>query len=535
MGNQPSFTRRVCAVLLADVTGFSAMMGQDDERTAQAIQTLRRLIDGIVTEAAGHYEPVAGDAIFATFDSVLAAVQAALQIQERVASTDFGGTPLQVRIGVHLGDVLVHDGQLLGDAINIAARLESLATPGTVCISDGVYRQVRNKFDVQVVDLGPKQLKNISDRVHAYLLIPQGTAVPRRHSPTTRVWTAAVLAVTGVVAAVLVSRTVTTDPIATTAGVVAARPEPAAPASDASAPAKPVALGVMGFKMLGEGRADWRREALRDGLNTHLSQLSGVKVYSKEFIDFLITRQGLTEVEAATKLGIAKMLSGSVVHDGTRLRIETHVVDVSSGVMESSYATEGEDHQFPNLQEQLTLAVITQLKLPVTEEEKAMLLAKRGADTDALRALLEAEGVTDGQANSPQSSGAGWHWLSGLAESIGARPAFAEDDEAQVAVRSAIEQYRQAIEQRRIDALSAIYTEFPPEQQLAQQRYFDNVRDLKVAIENIDVAVIGDEAVASYTRVDDFIDSRTGRPIHVSVRLTKILRKHDTIWKLMPK
>ena len=77
-----------------------------------------------------------------------------------------------------------------------------------------------------------------------------------------------------------------------------------------------------------------------------------------------------------------------------------------------------------------------------------------------------------------------------------------------------------------------MYVDFPPEQRAAQQRYFENVRDLKVAIENVDIAVVGEEAVVSYTRTDDFADVRTGRPMHVSVRLTKVLRRQDGSWKI---
>ena len=157
-----TFTRRVCAVLLADVTGFSKLMGEDDERTARAVDHLQSIAQGIVSDSNGRAEPVAGDALFATFDSVVAAVQAAVTIQRRLADEMFEGQRLQIRIGVHLGDVLLRDGRAFGDAINIAARLQALARPGTICISEGVYRQVRNKFDEQFVDLGAQHLKNIA-------------------------------------------------------------------------------------------------------------------------------------------------------------------------------------------------------------------------------------------------------------------------------------------------------------------------------------------------------------------------------------
>ena len=103
---------------------------------------------------------------------------------------------------------------------------------------------------------------------------------------------------------------------------------------------------------------------------------------------------------------------------------------------------------------------------------------------------------------------------------------------ARTAVLEAIERYRRATEARDLQAVAALYAEFPPEQQAAQLRYFDNVRDLKVSIDNPDIAVVGDEAVVSYTRTDDFVDARTGRPMHVTVRLTKILHRSDGSWKL---
>ena len=116
---------------------------------------------------------------------------------------------------------------------------------------------------------------------------------------------------------------------------------------------------------------------------------------------------------------------------------------------------------------------------------------------------------------------------------VSAPPAFGSQDNAdQTEILAVLERYRKATEAKQIQGLAAVYAEFTPEQQAAQQRYFENVRDLRVTIENVDIAVVGDEAVVSYTRTDDFADARTGRPMHVAVRLTKILRRQDGQWKL---
>jgi adenylate cyclase len=533
-----TFTRRVCAVLLADVTGFSALMGQDDERTAHAVHDLQELVQGIVAEAKGRAESCAGDAIFATFDSVVAAVDAAVQIQRRVAGEAFGGTPLRLRIGVHFGDVLLREGAAFGDAINVAARLQTLAEPGTICISEGVYRQVRNRFDEKFIDLGRQQLKNISDHVHAYLVVPHGTEQPRARRRLPLAWTAAAagLALVGIVGAITAGRYRAAPPAqshpAAPSAMTAADVVPAAqPDGQVRPTGEKVALGVMGFKSMGGGADDeWRRDALRDGLNTQLSQLSQIKVYSKEFIDFLITRKGMTEIEAATQLGISKMLSGSFVAVGDTLRIETHVVDVRTGVLEASYTTEGPDAEFLDLQNRLALGVIARLNLPVTDEERRTLLVQRNTNVDALKLLLESEGAAGGaKASAPSPQSALPRWLARL--TLDVRRAWA-DDAAAPAILDTIERYRKATEAKDVAALAALYTEFPREQQEAQQRYFENVKDLRVAIDNPEIAVVGDEAVVSYTRTDDFTDSRTGRPMHVAVRLTKILVRTDGGWRL---
>jgi class 3 adenylate cyclase/TolB-like protein/ketosteroid isomerase-like protein len=533
------FTRRVCAVLLADVTGFSKLMGEDDERTARAVHHLQAMAQGIVSEAGGRAEPVAGDALFATFDSVVAAVSAAITIQLRLAEEQSSDGQLQVRIGIHVGDVLMRDGRAFGDAINIAARLEAQARPGTICISDTVYRQVRNKFDARFTDLGALQLKNISDPVHAYLLDPHTSiAAPSagRTHPTRSRWMIGAAAIAGVAAvvAVVYSPRTTSPPRASPLVIGTSGPHREA-VKVTAAQDGPVGLGVMLFKSpTADTTSDWRREALRDGLNTQLSQLSQVKVYSKEFLDFLVTRKGLSEVEAATQLGIKKMLSGTFVSKGGTLRIETHVVDVTTGVLEASYTTSGKEGDFLDLQNQVGLEIISRLNLPVTESEKQALFAKRNTNEDALMMLLEAEGGgasppadSEGKpaASAPRSSLP--RWLAALAPvaAYGQTP-------PETQIRDVIEHYRRATEAHELDALAALHSQFSAEQRAAQQRYFDNVKDLKVAIENVDIAVVGDEAVVSYTRTDDFADAKTGRPMHASVRITKTLRQDQGAWKL---
>jgi class 3 adenylate cyclase/TolB-like protein/ketosteroid isomerase-like protein len=547
MAADEAYSRRIAAILIADVTGYSALVGQNDERTARAVKRLQTDVHAIVADARGYSDARAGDAIFASFDSVVAAVQCALAIQRHVAEAEFEGHRLQVRIGIHFGDVLVRDGTTVGegvgDAINVAARLQALARPGTVCISEAVYLQVRNRLEERFIDLGRQTLKNISYPVHAYLLIPR-EHLYHHDGGRRRAGLIAGMVLVGLVflaaaAGVFVQRNRTTqaEPEGKTSSVVAAG-DPGAPvASDAGAANEPTALGVMLFKAMGGAPDDWRSEALRDELNTQLSRLSSVKVYSKEFIDFLISRRGLTEIEAATQLGISKMLSGSFLIANGTMRIETHVVDVPTGVLESSNTITGPEDAFVDLQTDLVFEVIARLDLPVTPAERKRLLAQRTTNQEALKMLLEAEGgippATPDPAD-PERRSSLPRWLAQV-QALAVGTALADDAAVHATILATIERYRRAMESRDLEALAAVYLDFPAEQRAAQQRYFENVRDLKVLIENPDIAVIGDEAVVSYTRDDTFVDARTGRPMHASVRLTKILRHVDGEWKMAAK
>jgi ketosteroid isomerase-like protein len=206
------------------------------------------------------------------------------------------------------------------------------------------------------------------------------------------------------------------------------------------------------------------------------------------------------------------------------LRIETHVVDVGSGMIEASYTTTGPTKQFLSLQTKMTENVIARLDLPITAEERKTLLAQQNTDVEALKMLLEAEGGAP--AKPPGAGSMLWRWL----ERVGTPDAAWADDRADIA--AVLEAYRKATESHEMTAVAAVYVEFSPDQQAAQQRYFDNVKDLRIAISDVDAVVVGDDAVVSYTRVDDFTDARTGRPLHVQVRLTKNLKRTAGGWRL---
>jgi class 3 adenylate cyclase len=172
-----SQSRRLAAILAADIAGYSALMGADETRTVRDLKGHQAVILTLVGEFGGHIIDTAGDGILAEFPSVVNAVECAVAIQRVMAERNAAIGPerrMQFRIGVNIGDVISDEGRIYGDGVNIAARLEAIAEPGGICLSDYAYRQVQGKISVQFVDGGTQQLKNIARPVRVYRVLAQG-------------------------------------------------------------------------------------------------------------------------------------------------------------------------------------------------------------------------------------------------------------------------------------------------------------------------------------------------------------------------
>src|SRR6202795_2069947 len=180
-----SETRKIAAILAADVVGFSRMASADEDRTLARLRALRvDLIDPTIAGQNGRVFKRTGDGALVEFRSVVEAVRCAITIQNAMIERNVGTATdqrIEFRIGIHLGDVVQEsDGDLMGDGVNIAARLEGIAEPGAVCLSEDAYRQVSGRLDMEVTDLGQTQLKNIEKSIRAYSL---RVGVPARAKP----------------------------------------------------------------------------------------------------------------------------------------------------------------------------------------------------------------------------------------------------------------------------------------------------------------------------------------------------------------
>ena len=176
--------RRLTCILAADAVGYSQQMGQDEENTIRVLSAHRAVIDGIITFHGGRIISTAGDSVLAEFSSVVEAVRCAVEIQEALKTRNDAlpdKSQMHFRVGVNLGDVVVKNDDLLGDGVNVAARLETLAEPGGICISSSVYDQITGKLNLGFQDIGEQTLKNISRPIRVYRV--SGTAAPQRSAP----------------------------------------------------------------------------------------------------------------------------------------------------------------------------------------------------------------------------------------------------------------------------------------------------------------------------------------------------------------
>lgn len=175
--------RKIAAILAADVAGYSRLVAEDEEETLMRLASYRKVFEDFISRAGGRIFNTAGDAVLAEFPSAVEAVRCAIDIQESMRTRNIAYPQhrrMDFRIGLTIGDVVERDGDLLGDGVNIAARLEGLAQPGGICISQSVYDAVANKIGVEFKDIGQQEVKNIPRPVHAFLIGPQPVAAMRK-------------------------------------------------------------------------------------------------------------------------------------------------------------------------------------------------------------------------------------------------------------------------------------------------------------------------------------------------------------------
>src|SRR4030088_2083133 len=183
--------RRLAAVLAADVAGYSLLMGRDEEGTLTQLKAFRKtLVDPPTAAHRGRIVKTTGDGMLVEFAGAVAAARGAVEVQRGVAAENVDvpqQTRIEFRIGIHVGDIIFDDNDIFGDGVNIAARLEGIAEPGGICISDDAHRQIRGKIDIAFDDIGEQSLKNIAEPMRAWHIRLAGEAAPAIRSSSSAI------------------------------------------------------------------------------------------------------------------------------------------------------------------------------------------------------------------------------------------------------------------------------------------------------------------------------------------------------------
>jgi adenylate cyclase len=330
--------RRLAAILAVDVVGYSRLMGEDEAGTAKSVREHREAARPLVTSNGGRLVKTTGDGLLLEFPSVVAAVECAIAIQklmvERNAET-LETKRIVYRIGVNLGDVLIEGDDILGDGVNIAARLEGICEPGGVLISGAAFDNVRGRIDADFVDLGEKDLKNIARPVRVYAL---GVDEIGRASASTPLSPAAPLkpkapALLGIAALlILISAGGWYWFIANRPAVVATDP-PAPVATNVAAPAEPrhLSIVVLPFTNLsGDSAQDYFADGITENLTTDLSRIRNSFVIARNTA-FTYKGKSLDAKEIGKELGVRYVLEGSAQRDQNRVRVNAQLIDAESG------------------------------------------------------------------------------------------------------------------------------------------------------------------------------------------------------------
>ena len=359
--------RRLAAILAADVAGYSRLMGNDEEGTLAKLKTCRReLIDPKIAEHHGRIVKTMGDGVLVEFASAVDAVRCALDIQRAMAEHNTA-TPdnrrIELRIGINVGDVIIDEGDVYGDGVNIAARIETLAEPGAVCLSENAYQQIKGKLSLDVTDMGARQLKNIAQPVRVFRIdLSDGAvlATESRHA-----WSLMHAAqrrrLLGVVLAVAAL---------STAGIIAWwQPWVHRDASMArmapSLPGKP-SIAVLPFtNMSADPQQDYFADGIAEDIITDLSKISGLFVIARNST-FTYKGKPVKIQQVAEGLGVRYVLEGSVQRADERVRINAQLIDATTGGHLWAERYDGSMADIFGLQDKVTQKIVTALALNLT-------------------------------------------------------------------------------------------------------------------------------------------------------------------------
>jgi adenylate cyclase len=402
-------TRRLAAILAADVAGYSRLMGADEEGTLHRLKAHRReLVDQKISEHHGRIVKTTGDGMLVEFSSVVDAVRCAVEIQRAMVDRNAGiaeDQRITFRIGVNLGDVIIDGDDIYGDGVNIAARLEALAEPGGICISRTVRDHVGDRLPYAFEDMGEQSVKNIAQPVHAFAMsaaavasLPEVTtsaqpaALRRRSTPRLAIVAPSLVAVFGIGIAVWwvwPKGDSTAVPVQAPAAVSAQR----APAPEAE-PAPRLSIVVLPFANLSnDPEQEYFADGITDDLTTDLSRLPGSLVIAR---NTAFTYKGKpTDVKQVGRdLGVRYVVEGSVRRTGDQVQVNVQLIDAESGAHLWADRFDTDRRDLANAQAEITFRLAYMLNVKLVAAEATRSEQRKTVDPNAREYVMR-----------------GWNWI----------------------------------------------------------------------------------------------------------------------------
>jgi adenylate cyclase len=388
--NAEKMKRKLVAILSADVKGYSRLMSLDEEGTVRTLNAYKHAMGDFVRQYAGRVVDAPGDNLLAEFSSVVDAVQCAVEIQKELKGRNAGlreDRRMEFRIGVNLGDVVEEGEKIFGDGVNIVARVEGLSEPGGVCISGTAYDQIKNRLPFGFEPLGEQVVKNIPEPVRVYriLMEPGATKVKKGskiEAKGKRALVLGILALLLVVAAVAVWRLYirpTPPPVEAASKEKMAFPLPDEPS-----------VAVLPFTNMSE---DPKLEYLGDGLAEEI--INGLSKIEQIFViarnsTFTYKGKSVKVRQVAEEMGVRYVLEGSLRKSGDKVRITAQLIDALTGKHLFSERYDRELKDILDLQDEITMKVLSSIQVKLTQGEDARLRDKGPRNFEAYLKTLQA-------------------------------------------------------------------------------------------------------------------------------------------------
>lgn len=376
--------RRLAAILAADVAGYTRLMGENEEGTlADLTAHLNELFEPCIAEHRGRVVKTTGDGVLAEFASVLDAVRCALQIQQAMQARN-AATPadrrIDFRVGINLGDIMVQDGDVYGDGVNIAARLEQIAEPGGICLSEEAARQVRGKIDATITDGGMQALKNVDGRVHVFRIAPPGRATSR---PSARPGRRHAFAGAALLLALF----------AAAGGWFALRPsgspEGTKPAARQSFPV----IAVLPFaNQTGDKSQDYLADGVTEELIASIGRFHSLRVIGRGAV-LAYKGQAVPRARIVAALGVNYFVEGSARRDERRVRISARLTDAGDGTVLWTNSYDGAVKDLLDFQETIAREIAGKLAVNISELELRRRTAEPRPAPDAYELVLRARAM----------------------------------------------------------------------------------------------------------------------------------------------